>query len=341
MRWLEIEIKTSETAADAVEEALLQDGALGVATENPDEIKALLAQPDSLTFAEPAFIASLPDYVRIRAYFPEDELGVRFGTRMEGGETLAPAEAYRLYESRENRHLPATAFEAYLRTRLTDIGQYLDIAPASLSSSFVKEEDWANQWRAYYHPFSPSPRLLISPSWEAAAASAGQQLIRLDPGSAFGTGTHETTQLCLAAVDEFMPEGSVVLDLGTGSGILSVAAAKLGARRVDACDIDPHAVEVCRENCQLNGVADRVHCFQAVLADIQHRYDIIVSNILADVILPSIPLYAERMNELGLLILSGIIADRVDEVKTALLQAGFTFHQIKEMHDWYLLVVSK
>ena len=323
MRWLEIEIKTSETAADAVEEALLQDGALGVATENPDEIKALLAQPDSLTFAEPAFIASLPDYVRIRAYFPED------------------AEAYRLYESRENRHLPATAFEAYLRTRLTDIGQYLDIAPASLSSSFVKKEDWANQWRAYYHPFSPSPRLLISPSWEAAAASAGQQLIRLDPGSAFGTGTHETTQLCLAAVDEFMPEGSVVLDLGTGSGILSVAAAKLGARRVDACDIDPHAVEVCRENCQLNGVADRVHCFQGVLADIQHRYDIIVSNILADVILPSIPLYAERMNELGLLILSGIIADRVDEVKTALLQAGFTFHQIKEKHDWYLLVVSK
>ncbi|NJP40755.1 50S ribosomal protein L11 methyltransferase [Oscillospiraceae bacterium HV4-5-C5C] len=341
MRWLEIEFKTSETAADAVEEALLQDGALGVATENPGEIKALLSQPDSLTFAEPAFLESLPDYVRIRAYFPEDGQGVRFGTRMEGGETLSPTEAYRLYESRENRHLPEGAFEAYLRTRLTDIGQYLDIAPASLSFSYVKEEDWANQWRAYYHPFSPSPRLLVSPSWETAAPAKDQKLIRLDPGSAFGTGTHETTQLCLAAVDEFMPEEAYVLDLGTGSGILSVAAAKLGARRVDACDIDPHAVEVCRENCQLNGVADRVHCFQGELSGIRQRYDFIVSNILADVILPSVPLYAERMNELGLLVLSGIIADRVNEVKTALSQSGFTFHQIKEKNDWYLLVVSK
>lgn len=337
MKWWQAEIRTSEEAADSVAENLLELGAAGVATQDPNDLRLAYESSNETTFFDPAYLEDLADYVRIRAYFPAQDGQVRFGYRLPDDEKLSTQDVIRLYDEREYQALETTAFNKLLEEELTRIGQYLDVSPAVVVGEFIDEADWANEWRQYYQTVKISERLVIKPSWEEYKALPHEKVIVLDPGSAFGTGTHESTQLSLMGLDRYMVDGAKVLDLGTGSGVLAIAAGLLGARHVDACDIDPHSVEVAKENIAKNNLDHLVNAFTGELKD-SGRYDIIAANLLADLHIKLAADIAEHMNELGLYLACGIIADRKEDVISAFNAVGLGLHRAEEMNDWQLLV---
>lgn len=202
-------------------------------------------------------------------------------------------------------------------------------------------EDWSESWKAHYQPVRIGKRLLIRPLWIDVRTAADDIEIALDPGMAFGTGTHPTTQLCLEALERLMQPAQDVLDMGAGSGILAIAAAKLGARKVLALDIDPIAVEATAANARANGVSDRVMAEQGSLANIlgsARRFDLVVVNILARVILQLVeqPL-SQIVKPGGVVIFSGIIDTQLAEVEAALLQTGLRPQARRQQGDWVLI----
>lgn len=206
-------------------------------------------------------------------------------------------------------------------------------------------EDWAEAWKAHYQPLRIGKRLLIRPLWIEAAAAPGDIEIALDPGMAFGTGTHPTTQLCLEALERLIEPAQDVLDLGSGSGILAIAAAKLGARQALALDIDPIAVEATAANARANGVGDRVIAAQGSLENVlgaARRFDLVVVNILARVILQ---LTEQSLNEVvrpgGAMIFSGIIDTQLDEVEAALRRSGLQVYARRKQGDWMLVEAKR
>lgn len=192
-----------------------------------------------------------------------------------------------------------------------------DFVPQAPEVSLIGDGDWAQSWKTHFKPLAVGRRLVISPSWEEQPADPQRQRIVLDPGMAFGTGGHETTRLCLECLDALLPEPpqAPILDLGTGSGILAIAAAKLGAHCVDAVDIDPQAVEVAAENCRINGVAGQVRCSTVPLEQLPGGYGIILANILAEELVRMAPDLVSRLASGGSLVLSGILAEREQFVR--------------------------
>jgi ribosomal protein L11 methyltransferase len=202
----------------------------------------------------------------------------------------------------------------------------------------VADEDWAEAWKAHYHPVRIGQRVLIRPIWVPLEIGPDDVEIALDPGMAFGTGTHPTTQLCLEALEARLQPGAHVLDLGCGSGILAIGAAKLGAHHVLGLDIDPVAVDVARANIVSNGVADRVTIEQGSLENIitsARRFDLIVVNILARTIIQMCDQHlGQTVRPGGLAIFSGIIADQAADVEAALRKTGLTPTQRRQQGDW-------
>ncbi len=207
----------------------------------------------------------------------------------------------------------------------------------------VEETDWSEAWKVHYHPVRIGRRLLIRPLWTPVDLQPGDVEIALDPGMAFGTGTHPTTQLCLEALEDLLDSmpGAKVLDLGCGSGILAIAAAKLGAAQVLALDIDPVAVEATRQNAEQNGAADRITVQEGSLESLiasARRFDLIVVNILARVI---IQMCLQHLGEVvrpgGLAIFSGIIDEQGDEVEAALRSAGLDPYARRQQGDWIVI----
>ena len=209
----------------------------------------------------------------------------------------------------------------------------------------LQDEDWATAWRKHYHPFRVGRNVWIHPSWlEPTGSEAGDTVISVDPGMAFGTGLHPSTQMCLQQLEDLVLPGMRVLDVGTGSGILSAAAAKLGAERILALDTDRQAVLAAAENVQRNGVGEQVWLFQGELNAI-HRsaWDLVVVNILAPVIirLLSNERLAVYSGDNGRLVLSGIIEDQEPEVLSALAAASFVVTDRKSVRDWICLTARK
>ena len=206
----------------------------------------------------------------------------------------------------------------------------------------VKEEDWANNWKQYFHPFPVGQNLLVMPSWETLDVPTPRQIILIDPESSFGTGQHDTTRMCLDMLDGRVCEGDLMLDLGCGSGILSVASAKLGAKKVTCVDIDENSVKIARQNLEKNSIpADRFEvmcgniCEDAALRErIGTGYDVVCANIVADVLIAMSDYFMSFLNDDGVLIVSGIIKQRADEVFAVLKQKGFIMVGIREREDW-------
>ena len=204
----------------------------------------------------------------------------------------------------------------------------------------VEQEDWQNGWRKYYHPMDIGSRLAIVPSWQEYDTDRVKLI--LDPGLAFGTGGHETTSLCLEALDQRVRGGERVLDIGTGSGILAIAALKLGASVAEGVDIDPVAVRTAGENAALNGVADKLTVLVGDLSDkASGKYDIITANIVANAIISLAPSVPGLMAEGAAFIASGIIDSRKDEVIAALEKAGLTVQEVKEKRGWECIVCKR
>lgn len=221
------------------------------------------------------------------------------------------------------------------RQRLDDAG-----VEYTLNTEGVEQEDWQNAWKQYYHAMDIGQRLAIVPGWEEY--DTDRTVITMDPGMAFGTGTHETTSLCLETLDELVQGGERMLDIGTGSGILAIAALKLGAKEAEGVDIDPMCVRTAGENAQRNGVAERLTVLVGDLSDkASGVYDIITANIVAAAILSLAPAVPSLMAPGAKFIASGIIDERRDEVLDGLKAAGLRPVQVKEKRGWVCIICEK
>ena len=220
--------------------------------------------------------------------------------------------------------------------------QHPEYAPLILSMENVEDADWENNWKQFYKPMEIGERLLVVPEWEQAQEDGRVKLV-LNPGLTFGTGSHATTRLCLQALEQHIHGGEKVLDLGCGSGILSIAALLLGAKDAFACDIDDKCVGVAYENAALNGVGKEHYTVRAgdVLSDKKLQkefggdYDVIVANIVADVIIALAPQVGKLLKKGGIFLCSGIIDDRAEEVREKLVEAGWTIEETRSSEGWF------
>lgn len=227
-----------------------------------------------------------------------------------------------------------------IRRSVAGLAQFgLDVGPARVEWRRVAEESWAHAWKEHFHPLPVGERIVVRPTWRTYDAKPGEIVIDLDPGMAFGTGSHPTTSLCVKALERLVREGDLVYDVGTGSGILAIAAALLGAGRVVACDIDPVAVRVARENVAQNGVARRVEVVEGDWSALPaEKADVVVANILAEVIIDMAPEVSRLLRPGGNFVASGIILHRAGDVERALAGAGLEVLRKDEQGEWAALV---
>lgn len=230
-------------------------------------------------------------------------------------------------------------YMAFLRDRFASEG-----IDAKMELLGVDEEEWSTAWKKYYHPIRVGERLVIVPAWEKYDAAPTDVIVRMDPGMAFGTGTHETTRLVCGLIEKYMPENCRMLDVGTGSGILAICASKLGARECFAYDIDPVAVRVARENCKDNE-CENITCGESdLLASVDTEgglYDFAVANIVADIIIRMAPDIGAYLKSGAHLITSGIIERYADDVRNAMTASGFTLVDEAIESDWVAMVYKK
>ena len=215
--------------------------------------------------------------------------------------------------------------------------------PVEIRTRSLREEDWAESWKAFFHPLRVGRRLVVKPTWHAYTAGPEDIVLEIDPGMAFGSGTHATTRMCLELIEDGLKAGDRVLDVGTGSGILLLAAARLGAGPLIGVDIDEVAVAVAAENLRRNGIAPER--WQTQRGTIQlaatRGFDLVVANILSEVIIPILPEVARVLADDGRFIASGIVAANAPKVEAALGAAGLVAREIRRCEDWVAMVVAR
>ncbi len=212
----------------------------------------------------------------------------------------------------------------------------------SINMAEVHESDWADNWKKYFKPFEVGNRLAVCPTWEEYTPSGSRKVLKIDPGAAFGSGTHETTRLCLETLEEYVSSGERILDIGCGSGILSIAALLLGADIACGVDIDATAVKTAKENGEINGFGEpKLKYLQGDLAGaVEGKFDIITANIVADVIIRLLPDLRGYMSAGGVALLSGIISERSQEVERHIAENGFNIVKKSDNNGWACIVIK-
>lgn len=304
MEWIELIVHTTTEGSEAVSEALMAAGANGTMVED----RADIPDPDKPNgyweIIDRDMIDRMPEDVLVHAWLEPD---VRLTDRL----------------SAIRASLDRMRCEAY--------------GSLTLEQANVHDEDWLETWKQYFKPFKAGEHLVIKPTWETYEAQPGDQIIEIDPGMAFGSGKHETTAMCLEFLEETIRGGEEVVDVGTGSGILAIGAALLGAGHVLAVDIDPDAVRVARENVGQNGMREKIDVVQGDLLKGQVGcavYDVCVANIIADIICAFAEPLRSRIRPGGTFIASGIIREREDEVVRAVSAAGYGIQEIRRRGEW-------
>ena len=315
MDWLELKIDTSPAGIDPVTEMLTEQGVTGVIIDDQRDFQDFMAHNQAYwDYVDEDLVKEKENLCRVTFYVEN-----------------APAGYSAIAAIRMAMHAMKQKHPEY--------------APLLLTMENVKDEDWENNWKQFYKPMEIGERLLVIPAWEQADPK-GRVTLTLNPGLTFGTGSHATTRLCLTALESRIHGGERVLDLGCGSGILSIAALRLGAKSAFACDIDEKCVDVAYENAALNGIGkDRLTVRQGdatkegPLRDaIGTGYDVVVANIVADVIISLAPQVRHFLKEDGWFLTSGIIDARADEVAAALVAAGWNIVESCTSEGWYCYI---
>lgn len=312
MKWIEITVYTTDEGIEPVCAALTAVGLQSLAIEQSKEVCAAILE-------QSAAFWDFADMEKIGAKTP----------------------CVKAYLADEPQNMDALEQAKAAIQRLKGLEKDVDLGTLVVTTVTVDDEDWANNWKQYYKPLNIGKRLLVLPSWEKEPET-DRVILKLDPGMAFGTGAHHTTRMCLEYLEKTVKDGDTVLDLGCGSGILSIAARLLGAKEAIAVDIDPIAQSIATENADLNGLKDEHYhvLIGNVLADkelqssIEGQYPVVVANIVADVIIALAPIAKGLVQKGGKFITSGIIDERKDEVKAALQQQGFEIMEENDCEDW-------
>ena len=304
--WQELTITINREAEEAASNILVESGSQGVAIDDSADYLDGVGKYGEL-FPEVEQVET----VKITAYYPESA--------------------------------DMSVITAQVNERLAELSDFgLETGKVEVSSQELAEEDWAENWKKYYEPARITHDLTIVPSWTDYEATAGEKIIRLDPGMAFGTGTHPTTKMSLFALEQVLRGGETVIDVGTGSGVLSIASSLLGAKDVYAYDLDDVAVRVAQENIDLNAGTDNIHVATGdLLKGVTQEADIIVANILADILIHLTDDAYRLVKDEGYLIMSGIIADKLDMVLESAYSAGFFLETQMIQGEWNALIFKK
>ncbi len=305
--WNEIKIVLNESGLEYIQGILYTMDVKGISIEDPSDILGREQGPLTWDFADINIFEYGRDKAVVKAYFNIDvdvkEVIGEITDKVEKAKALG-----------------------------VEIGEY------EIFSEEVNEKDWANEWKKYYKPIKVGEKFVVKPLWEEYEAKGDEIILHMDPGMAFGTGTHETTRMCLEAIEDYMKQDTRVFDIGTGSGILAIGASKLGAKDVVGVDLDIVAVDSAKENVGYNKL-ENVEILHGNLMDVvEGTADIIVANIIAEIILVLIDDVKKMINENGVFISSGIIREKEAMVTQALQEKGFQIIEVRREGEWVCIV---
>lgn len=304
MNWIECIVHTTTAGSDWVSDCLMELGASGTMIEDKADIPDPSKPHGIWEIIDPKLLEDMPEDVLVHAWFSAD--------------ASFPETFRKLNSKLEDMRVSQPVFGALQADTRT-----------------VSDDSWAEVWKKYYKPFYAGDHLVIKPTWEPFTPQSGDRIIEIDPGMAFGSGTHETTGMCISLLEEMIHGGESIIDVGTGSGILAIAAALVGAGHVLAVDIDPDAVRVARENVSHNHVDHIVTVEEGDLLKATDAVcDICVANIISDIIISFASPLKKHIHPGGMFICSGIVRERTEEVRTALIQAGYEILKTVQRGEW-------
>ena len=307
--WIEVRVITKSEALEPISGIFYSLDCKGVAIEDPEDILGREQGPLTWDFADINVLEHKGKVAVVKAYFAEED---------------------NIEDVLE-----------YVSERLTELKEMgIDLGEAKVEHEKMHEEDWANTWKQYYKPSKVGEKIVVKPIWEEYEAKDGELVVDLDPGMAFGTGTHETTRMCIQALERYVKEESTVFDVGCGSGILAIAAAKLGAKLAVGVDLDPVAVESSIENVGYNNLNNIEILHGNLVEVIDGKADIVVANILAEIICILTDDVKRVLKDGGVFITSGIIHDRVDMICEKLEATGFEVVEKNRDGEWNCIVAK-
>ncbi len=351
MRYIELKIHASHQGVEAVTEMLMRNGITGISVDDPADLQDILDKKNEYgwDYIDDAVKAQPDREPVVKAYLEDSEEG-----------------------RAQTQHLKIEVMKLKSLELEGKFGWDVDFGRLYAESQIVDDEDWKDKWKEYFKPTAITDRIVVKPSWEEYHAKAGQLVIEIDPGMAFGTGTHETTRLCMAMLQmalaqrehgknavgacsemgapgilgkdfgEANPECWDVMDVGCGSGILSIGAALLGAESVLGIEIDPDAVDVARENVAKNGLEDQIQVRQGDLTEgVNAKAHILVANLMADLVMKLAAPAKEHLLDGGIFISSGILVEKKEIVAQAIRKAGLTVTQIVTDGEWCAIRAEK
>lgn len=307
--WIEVRVITESEALEAVSGIFYSLDCKGVSIEDPQDILGRETGPLTWDFADINILEHKGNCAVVKGYFAEED-------------NIDEIIKFAKEKVEEIRSLG------------------INVGEGTVEYEKVKEEDWANNWKKYYKPIKIGEKIIIKPVWENYQPKDGEIVIELDPGMAFGTGEHETTRMCIKALEKYVKPDTTVFDVGCGSGILTIAAAKLGAKIAVGVDLDPVAVDSSKDNIKLNNISNIEVLYGNLLDVVDGKADVVVANILAEVICILTPDVVKALNKGGCFITSGIIHDRVTMVTDKLTESGFEVIEINKDGEWNCIVAK-
>ena len=309
MKWCEVSVATTHEATELIAEIFRDLGATGVVIEDPALVNEYITSGQW-------------DYTDI-PIATETEVVVEKAYLTVNGELEAKLQT--------------------LQQEMAALQQRgVNIAPGNITTAELQDEDWSDTWKQYFHTEKPGDKIVIKPTWEEYTPQPEEVVIELDPGAAFGTGTHATTSMCIKQLEKLVKPDMTVFDVGTGSGILSIIAAKLGAKNIQAVDYDDSVLKIVEENLEQNHVEDIISVDQSdLMQNIHGKANLVIANIIADIIIRLFTQLDEHLEPNGVLLTSGIIEDRIDDVITAGQANGFVVVERKESKGWACITFKR